>query len=166
MSVARNMSVAEQRLLLETRISARPALLCFGAKPHRVITVIQWRETDFAEFFGVAAVYHDGPHSYEFEIARDGLRLLLTLFDLEGAVYVSIWGDGLTGPLFTVVRESCTHAQLATDTHGRRCLEIGSPDHPVNDIGIMPSLVRGVRLYVDPQFRVESIDVEPRGGAG
>lgn len=60
----------------------------------------------------MAGNYHDGPHSFEFAVSRDGLRLLLTLFDLEGAVYVSIWRDGLPDPLFTIVREACTHAQL------------------------------------------------------
>jgi hypothetical protein len=105
--------------------------------------VIRWDETDLAEFFGVAATYHDGPHSFEFEVSRDGLRLLLTLFDLEGAVYVSIWRDGLPDSLFTVVRESCTLAQLVTDTRQQRCLEIGSPAHPTTDMGIPPLLAVG-----------------------
>jgi hypothetical protein len=125
--------------------------------------MIRWHETDLTEFFGVAATYHDGPHSFEFVVSRDGLRLLLTLFDLEGAVYVSIWRDGLPDALFTVVRESCTHAQLATDTRQRHCLEIGSPVQPTTDMGIPPLLVRGVRVYVEPHFQVEFIDVEPRG---
>jgi hypothetical protein len=31
-------------------------------------------------------------------------------------------------------------------------------------MGILPLLVRGVRVYVEPQFQVEFIDVEPQGG--
>jgi len=137
--------------------------LAFGITWTR--TVIRWHERDVAEFFGVDASFCDPAHSYSFEVSRDGLRLLFTLFDLEGAAYVSIWRDGLPDPLFTVVRESCTHAQLAKDTLQRRCLEVGSPEHPTTEMGISPLLVRGVRIYVEPQFRVEFIDVEPRGDA-
>jgi len=81
-------------------------------------------------FFGVAATYHDGRIHLSSRFRATAFDFLLTLFDLEGAVYVSIWRDRLPDPLFTVVRESCTHAQLATDTRQRRCLEVGSPEHP------------------------------------
>lgn len=124
--------------------------------------MISWREADLVEFFGTNPVYHDDAHSHSFELSRDGLRFLLTLFDLEGAVYVSIWRDQLPEPLFTVVRESCTHALVVNDTRGRVCLEVGSTEFPTNDIGISLLLVRGIRVFVQPQFQVEFIDVEQR----
>jgi hypothetical protein len=63
--------------------------------------MLKWSETDLTEFFGVVATFHDDAHSRSFDVSRDGLRLLVTLFDLEGAVYVSIFRDGLAKPLFT-----------------------------------------------------------------
>ncbi len=122
--------------------------------------MFMWDETDLTEFFGVAATFHDDAHSRSFDINRDGLRLLVTLFDLEGAVYVSIFRDGLPEPVFTVRRELCTHVQITKGTDFRLCFEAGAPKHPVTDMGIPPILARGVRVYIEPQFQVELI--EPR----
>ena len=124
--------------------------------------MLKWNETDLTEFFGVVSTYHDDAHSYSCELSRDGLRLLVTIFDLEGAVYVSLFRDGLAEPLFTVQREFCTHAHIASGTGFHRCFEAGAPKHPVTDMGIPPVLVRGVRVYVEPHFQVELI--EPRYG--
>jgi len=122
--------------------------------------MLKWSETDLTEFFGVVATFHDDAHSHSFEVSRDGLRLLITLFDLEGAVYVSIFRDGLAKPLFTVQREFCTHAHVTEAAGFRRCFEAGAPKHPVTDMGVPPLLARGVRVYTEPQFQVELI--EPR----
>ena len=122
--------------------------------------MFKWDETDLTGFFGVVATFHDDAHSHEFELSRDGLRLLVTLFDLEGAVYVSIFRDGLAEPLFTVRRELCTHAHITETAGFRRCFEAGSPKHPVTDMGVPPLLARGVRVFIEPQFQVELL--EPR----
>jgi hypothetical protein len=122
--------------------------------------MLKWNETDLTEFFGVTAFYDDAPHSYGFEVSRDGLRLLVTVFDLEGAVYVSIFRDGLPEPLFTVRRELCSHAHITQGAHFRRCFEAGSPKLPVTDMCVPPILARGVRVYIEPQFQVELI--QPR----
>ena len=65
---------------------------------------------DLTEFFGVVATFHDDAHSHSFEISRDGLRLLVRLFDLEGAVYVCIFRDGLQQNS----SRNCIHPPAAT----------------------------------------------------
>ena len=120
--------------------------------------MLRWTESNLSEFFGVAASFDDAPHSHGFELSRDGLRLLVTIFDLEGTVYVSIFRDGLSEPLFTVRRELCTHAHITDGSHFRRCFEAGAPKHPVTNMGIPPVLVRGVRVFIEPQFQVELIE--------
>lgn len=134
-------------------------------RPLRTPTVINWNQTEFIEFFGAIPTFYDDAHSYGVELSRDGLRLLLTLFDLEGAVYVSIYRDGIPDALIDVVRERCTHAFVSTLSEGRRCLQFGSPDHPTSDPGLVPVLTRGIRLFVDPHFRLEFIDIESRNDA-
>jgi hypothetical protein len=123
--------------------------------------MLKWSEPDLTEFFGVAASYNDAPHSHGFEVRRDGLRLLVTIFDLENTVFVSLFRDGCSEPLFTVQRERCcSHAQVTGGTNFRRCFEAGRPKFLTTDMGIPPSLAHGVRVYVEPQFQVELI--EPR----
>jgi hypothetical protein len=120
--------------------------------------MLKWSETDLTEFFGVVATVNDDTLSHEFEISRDGLRLLVTIFDFEDAVYVSIFRDGLAEPLFTVKRELCTHAHVTNCAGFRRCFEAGVPKHAVTNMGVPPVLLRGVRVYLDPQFQVELIE--------
>ena len=118
---------------------------------------MHWSETDFTEFFGTLGVFYDVAHSYTFSVSRSDLRLDLTLFDLEGAVYVGIYRAGWSEPLFTVQREGCSHALVVT--HGaRRFLEVGSPEHPVSNPGFAPALARGVRIQVEPQFSVHLLE--------
>ncbi len=120
--------------------------------------MIQWDESKVEEFFGVQALHSDDAQSYGFEVRRDGLRLLVTLFDLEGTVWASLYRDGWDAPLFTVRKGSCSHAQVAE--HGRqlRCFEAGAPEFPVSRMGIAPVLTTGLRVYIEPQFQVEVID--------
>lgn len=123
---------------------------------------IHWSETEFAEFFGVIPTFYDDAHSHGIEISRDGLRLVLTLFDLEGAVYVSVYRDGLPEAIVDVVREGCTHAFVSDFAPGRCCLQIGSPEFPPTDPEVAPVLTRGIRVFVEPHFRLEFIDIESR----
>lgn len=119
-----------------------------------------WNDVEVMAFFEVALSYDNVCNSYTAEVNRDGLRLLVTIFDFECTVYVSIFRDGLPQPLFTVRRDLCTHAQITNGPSNGQCFEAGSPRLPVSNMGVPPVLVRGVRVYVKPHFSVELI--EPR----
>jgi hypothetical protein len=58
--------------------------------------VMNWQQSAVEELFGVSAHYDDVCSSFGFDVTRDGLRMLVTLFVLEDAVYVSIWREGLS----------------------------------------------------------------------
>ncbi len=57
--------------------------------------MLKWSEPDLTEFFGVVSKFHDDALSHSYEVSRDGLRLLVTLFEFENAVYISIFREGL-----------------------------------------------------------------------
>jgi hypothetical protein len=123
--------------------------------------MLKWSESDFAEFFGVEVDDHDAPHTYEYELSRNGLRLRLTILALEHTVFVRVFRDGLPEPVFTVRRDFCTHAHITDGQGFRRCFEAGVTDHPVAaDMGMPPVIGRGVRVYLVPQLQVEL--VQPR----
>lgn len=119
--------------------------------------MLKWNPAELTEFFGVVPVFKEETIAHSFELSRDGLRLLVTIFDFEGRVWVSLIRDGLPAPLVTLRCPSCTHAQLSESAHFRRCFEAGTTQHPVTDMGIPPVIVRGVRVYVEPQFQIELI---------
>jgi len=106
----------------------------------------------------VARQHDDDAYVHSFEVSRDGLRLLVTLFELEHTVYVSLFRDGFSAPLFTVRRDRCTHVHVTQAANCRRFFEAGAPERPVTNMGIPPVLVRGVRVYMEPQFQVELIE--------
>lgn len=122
--------------------------------------MLTWNDVEVMAFFEVERSYDETCNSYAVEVNRDGLRLLVTIFDLACAIYVSIFRDGLPQPLFTVQREHCTHAQITEGPYNGRCFEAGSPRNPASNMGVPPVLERGVRVYVEPHFIVELI--EPR----
>lgn len=120
--------------------------------------MLKWNETDLMGFFGVVGIFHEGTHAHSFEVSSDGLRLIVTLFELEGEVCVSMFNDNLPKPLFTVQRTLCTHVHITKSSDFRRCFEAGAPKHSVTNMGIPPVLTRGVRVYVEPNFQVELIE--------
>ena len=120
--------------------------------------MLKWDETDLTEFFGVVTTFDEDAHSHSFDVSRDGLRLLVTIFEYEDAVWVSVFRDGLPQPLFTVRRRGCSHAHINELDGSRRCFEAGAPSLPVTEMGIPPVLSRGVRVYVEPQFQVQLIE--------
>ena len=82
-----------------------------GLRPHREHqVVICWDRTELIEFFGIIPTFYEDAQSHAVELSRDGLRLEFTLFDAVGAVYISVFRDGVTDPIIDIVRERCTHA--------------------------------------------------------
>lgn len=126
--------------------------------------MLKWNDTDLAEFFAGASDDHDAPHSYEFETSRDGLRLHVTILALEHTVLVRLFRNGLPEPVFTVRRDFCSHAHITKGTLFRSCFEAGATKHSITDMGVPPTLERGVRVYIEPQIQVELIE-PPYDGA-
>ena len=115
---------------------------------------LRFEEHEFVEFFGVVSPLDEDACSYSYELERDGLRLLLTVFPLDGGVYTSIYRDGLSEPVITSRLQGCTHSRFVL-RGSQRCLEIGRPEHPTSEPGA--PLTWGLRLFVEPHFRLEFI---------
>lgn len=115
---------------------------------------LRFEEHEFVRFFGVVSPLDEDACSYSYELERDGLRMLLTVFPLDGGVYTSLYRDGITEPVVTSRLEGCTHSRFVTrGTY--RCLEIGRPERPTSE----PSapITWGLRLFVEPHFGLELI---------
>jgi hypothetical protein len=113
-----------------------------------------FEEYEFIEFFGMVSHLDEDACSYSYDVKRDGLSLLFTVFPLDGGVYTSLFRDGLAEPIFTSRLQRCTHYRfVAYGMH--RFLEVGRPVQPTS-IPDVP-LVWGLRLFVEPHFRLEFI---------
>jgi hypothetical protein len=119
---------------------------------------IKWNKAELTAFFGVIPASYKEPHSSKFDLSREGLRLLVTIFDKQGAAHVSLFRDGFPEPVITIRREDCTHAQLDVDPKRRSFLEIGSPKSRASDKDLSPVLTRGFRIFLEPQIKIELIE--------
>jgi hypothetical protein len=115
---------------------------------------LRFEEYEFVEFFGVISPLDEESCSYSYEVERDGLRLLFTVFPLDGGVYTSIYRNGISEPIVTSRLEGCTHSRFV-NRGTLRCLEIGRPERPTSEAS--GPLHWGLRLFVKPHFRVEFI---------
>src|SRR4051812_27322651 len=113
---------------------------------------LRFEEHEFVEFFGIVSPLDEDACSYSYELKRDGLRLLLTIFPLDGGVYTSVYRDGITEPIATSRLPECTHSRFV-ERGAHRCLEVGRPEHPTSEL--TAPLVWGLRLFIEPHFRIE-----------
>jgi hypothetical protein len=116
--------------------------------------VLRFEEHEFIDFFGVDAPLDEDACSYSYELARDGLRFLFTVFPLDGGVYTSLYREGVDDPIVSSRLKGCTHMRFVS-RNGRRFLEIGRPERPTTEPSAPP--VWGLRISVDPHFRQEYI---------
>jgi hypothetical protein len=115
---------------------------------------LRFEEHEFVEFFGVIGPLDEDSVSYSYELTHDVLRLLVTIFPLDGGVYTSIYRDGISEPIITIRLEGCTHSRFVLH-RSRQCLEIGRPEHPTLEPNA--PLSWGVRLFIEPHFHIEFI---------
>jgi hypothetical protein len=113
---------------------------------------LRFEEHEFIEFFGIVSHLDENSCSYGYELDRDGLRLLFTVFPLDGGVYASIYRVGIAEPIITSRLEGCTHSRFV-ERGSLRWLEIGRPELPTSETSA--PLVWGLHLCVEPHFRIE-----------
>lgn len=58
--------------------------------------VLRFEHHEFGEFFGIVSPLDEEGCSYSYELERDGVRLLFTVFPIDGSVYTSVYRDGIT----------------------------------------------------------------------
>ncbi|SRR6266404_4953912 len=93
---------------------------------------LKFAEHEFVEFFGIVGEWNEDACSYSYTLSRDGLRLLFTMFPLNGGVYTSLYRDGITEPIVTSRLQGCTHSRFVL-RGSQHCLEIGRPEHPTSE---------------------------------
>ena len=132
---------------------------------------LQWNEVDFLDFFAVEPAVEDYALSHEYELERDGLRLLFTVWEHESAIQASVFRQQQQHALFTFAAYVRGETRCINDERGRyiefeNC--IIAPDRfwyneagDVFDRQRFPFSVT-VRLAVDPDIRIALVNYEPR----
>jgi hypothetical protein len=120
----------------------------------RSACTLNFEEHEFVEFFGIVAPLDEEAFSYTYSTSRDGLRLVLTVFPVDGAVFTDLFRRGIDESVFVSRLTGCTHSRVV-QLGSRRCLEIGRPVHPTSEPSV--SLSWGLRLFIEQHLHVEYI---------
>ena len=132
---------------------------------------LEWNEIDFLECFAVEATAEDYATSFHYEVERDGLRLLFTVWQHESVIQASLFRTDSEIALYTWAAYVRGVARFVDDQRGRY-LEfedcIIAPDRfwyiksgDVFNRDRFPHSVT-VTVAVDPDIRVAFINYESR----
>ncbi len=132
---------------------------------------LEWNELDFLDFFAVEPTVEDYAVSHAYELERHGLRLLLTVWQLESVIQASLFRDESDDALFTFAAYVRGAARFINDKRGRyvefedciiapnRFWYIQAGD--ALDRERFPNSVT-VTLAVDPDIRIAFVNYERR----
>ena len=114
-----------------------------------------WNENDFIECLSVFPTVEESGVAHHFDLNRNGLRLLLSVYQLDAEVWISLYREGSDQPLFRVVLEDSPGARLVRNRNGQDYIEFAAAKvfarRHVNE-SVIPM---GIRLYVDPDFNIQ-----------
>lgn len=80
---------------------------------------LRWNKIDFFEFFAVEPMVEEYEVSHSFELERDGMRLVFTLWQLESVIQLTLFRVKTENPLFTVAAYVRGEARVINDHAGR-----------------------------------------------
>jgi hypothetical protein len=132
---------------------------------------LAWNETEFLDFFSVEPTVEEYAVSHSYEIERNGLRLLFTVWQLESVIQASLFRDNVDEPLFAFAAYVRGEARFINDKRGRflafedtviapnRFWYFQSGD--LFDRKRFPISLT-VTMTIDPDIRIEFVNFEPR----
>lgn len=132
---------------------------------------LRWDDIDFLDFFAVEPAVEDYGASHSFEVERNGIRLLFTLWQLESVIQASLFRGQSDNALFTFAAYVRGEARVINDVRGRyidfeNCIiapsrfwyiQAGNPfDQQRYPISVT------IRLETDPDLRIVFGDYQSR----
>jgi hypothetical protein len=119
------------------------------------MTRFVWDETDFIECLSVIPEVEDVGSAYHFVVRRDGLRLVLSVYQLDAEVWISLYREESKQPLFRVVLEDSPGARLVRNRNGQDYIEFAAAKVFGRRYDGETVIPMGIRLYVDPDFNIQ-----------
>jgi hypothetical protein len=130
----------------------------------------EWNDVDFLDFFAVEPTVEDYDVSHNYEIERNGLRLLLTVWQHESVIQASVFRDDADAALFTFAAYVRTATRFVNDKRGRY-LEIADCIIAPNRFWYIESgdpfdrkrfpIAVTVTVAIDPDIRIAFVNFQP-----
>ncbi len=78
----------------------------------------EWDVTDFISCLEVVPEVDEDDISHSFVVEKNGMRLLLTVYQYDGDIHFSLYRDGVTPPVFSMKLVECQGARYVNDKRG------------------------------------------------
>ncbi len=116
--------------------------------------MLRWDETDFMVCLGVMPEVGEDGIWHRYVVARDGLRLELTIWSYDGDVYVTMWRDGVAAPLVDLCLCGCDAARWVREGD-RGHLEFAASTLFGGRYDGESVIPYGIRVRVEPSLGLE-----------
>lgn len=117
---------------------------------------MRYVESEFVQALGVLPKDGEEGHGIErvFDYSQGGLRLLVSVFQYDNDLAISIYQSGSEQPIITRWGRNFTLAECIRDPLGEECLQIVYPVSAAVEKRLQAPLRERMRLYVQPQIRL------------
>jgi len=116
--------------------------------------MLTWGPTDFLECLGVLPTEEEHGISHSYSLAKDGMRLELSVYQYDGDIYLTLWRDGVESPVVDVRLFKCDAARWVHDQRGNY-LEFGAGRLFGGRFDGDSVIPYGIRLRVEPSIGIE-----------
>jgi hypothetical protein len=118
--------------------------------------MLVWNEYEFIECLEVIP---ERDEEYEtnhvFRVAKDGLKLILTIYQYSGDVYLDLLRDEVDEPVFQMRLIGCPGARYVSTKAGNEYLEFAPSKSFGNRYDGKSPIPIGVRIAVNPHIKIE-----------
>jgi hypothetical protein len=115
-----------------------------------------WDESDFISCLEVLPEVEEYGISHHFTVKKDGLRLELTVYQLDSDIYITLYRDGIETALISFQITQCSGTRYVNDDRGE-FLEF-APSQVFGDRYSRGYLIPvGVRLSVKPHISIQLV---------
>jgi len=114
-----------------------------------------WNETDFIECLSVFPELEEDGIAHHFVVLRNGLRLVLSVYQYEDEVWISLYREDSKQSLLIVSLRAFPCARLVRNRNGQDYLEFAAGDVFGGRYDGESVIPMGIRLSVDPDFNIQ-----------
>lgn len=114
-----------------------------------------WDETDFIEGLSVIPEVEDAGIAHHFVARRNGLRLLLSVYQYDAEVWISLFREESKESIFTIGLKDSSEARLVRNRKGPDYIEIAAGNIFGGRHDGESRIPIGIRLSVDPDFKIQ-----------
>jgi hypothetical protein len=115
-----------------------------------------WNQYEFIECLEVLpAVDEEYETNHVFRVEKDGLILILTIYQYSGDVYFDLKRDGIEEPVFRMRLIDCPGARYLSTKDGKEYLEFAPSKSFGGRYDGESPIPMGVRIAVNPHIQIE-----------